>query len=467
MSLRARLLVAMAAVAVVLAAAAVVVTRTTEAHLVGQVDAQLAAAGGAGRLMGDRTGTGAFGGGRGDTFERPSALYGALFGPNGALLARFTPNLSENEPPLPSVAAVEAFAGARTFAPFTVGSEPPGVRYRVLAQPAPRRTVLVVALPLSDVDSAVDRLIALQALATGVVVGVLALVTYWVLRLGVRPVKQMAAAAATIAAGDLSQRVPDAEDGTEAGELGVALNQMLARIEEAFDERTRSQERLRRFVADASHELRTPVTTIRGYAELYRAGGLDDVADRDEAMRRTEEEALRMGGLIEDLLLLARLDEGRPLQRDPVDLAVLVHDAVRDAHVVEPTRPMTVDVEAAGGGGFSIAGDEGRLRQVIANLVGNARVHTLPGTPVEVRLRSDGDRTVLEVHDDGPGMAADDAARAFERFYRADASRARHRGGSGLGLAIVHAAVTAHGGTVDIDSTPEAGTTVRVELPRR
>lgn len=461
MSLRARLLAAMGVVTVVLAVAAVVVTRTTEVHLIGQVDAQLATATSVGRLLGDRPGPGAFGGGRGETFERPSPLYGALFAPNGTVLARFTPNLSEETPPLPAVTAPQAFEAARSGDAFTVGSEPPGVRYRVRAQPAPRGTVLMLALPLSDVDNAVDRLIALELIATLLIAGVLGLVTYWVLRLGVRPVKQMTAVAATIAAGDLSQRVPDAEEGTEAGDLGVALNQMLARIEDAFDERARSEERLRRFVADASHELRTPVTTIRGYAELYRAGGLEAVADRDEAMRRTEEEAVRMGGLIEDLLLLARLDEGRPLQREPVDLAVLVHDAVRDAQAVDPSFPIAAEADEA----VTLTGDEPRLRQVVANLVANARVHTPPGTAVRVKAYRDGDRALLIVADDGPGMPAEVAAHAFERFYRADASRARHRGGSGLGLAIVETAVRAHGGSVAIDTAPGEGTMVRVELP--
>jgi two-component system OmpR family sensor kinase len=271
----------------------------------------------------------------------------------------------------------------------------------------------------------------------------------------------MTETAVAIADGDLSQRVPDVVPGTEAGELGEALNTMLGRIEGAFAERARSEARLRQFVADASHELRTPVTTIRGYAELYRTGGLRGPGELDSALRRTEDEAVRMGSLVEDLLLLARLDQGRPLQREPVDLDVLARDAVRDAGAVDPDHPVT----AVTAGGVVVPGDADRLQQVVTNLVGNARVHTPPGTAVEVRTSREGDRAVLEVADSGPGMPPEVAERAFERFYRADPARSRHQGGTGLGLAIVKATVDAHGGTVSIRSAPGQGTTVRVELP--
>jgi two-component system, OmpR family, sensor kinase len=307
----------------------------------------------------------------------------------------------------------------------------------------------------------VARLVRVEALVTVAVLAVLGLVTWWVVRLGVWPVQRMTKTAAAIADGDLSQRVPDVVRGTEAGELGEALNTMLGRIEHAFAERGRSEARLRQFVADASHELRTPVTTIRGYAELYRTGGLRDEGELDVAMRRTEQEAVRMGSLVEDLLLLARLDQGRPLQRVPVDLDVLVRDAVRDAGAVDPVHPVT----AVAAGGVVVPGDADRLRQVVTNLVGNARVHTPPGTPVEVRTSREGDRAVLEVADAGPGMPPEVAERAFERFYRADPARSRHQGGTGLGLAIVQATVDAHGGTVSLSTAPGQGTVVRVELP--
>jgi two-component system OmpR family sensor kinase len=308
----------------------------------------------------------------------------------------------------------------------------------------------------------VSRLIWVEVIITGLVLGLLGLVTWWVIRLGVRPVKQMTATATAIAGGDLSHRVPVGHEGTEADELGVALNTMLTRIEEAFDERSASEARLRQFIADASHELRTPVATIRGYAELYRRGGLAEREELQQAMRRTEAETLRMGSLIDDLLLLARLDQGRPLGRAPVDLGVLAVDAAADARARAPERRVTASVSE----GVVVNGDEHRLRQLVANLVSNALVHTPADAPIEARVRSDNGSAVLEVHDDGPGMSPDVAARAFERFYRADPSRSRHHGGSGLGLAIVRAIVDAHGGTVTLDTALGKGTTVRVELPR-
>jgi two-component system OmpR family sensor kinase len=218
---------------------------------------------------------------------------------------------------------------------------------------------------------------------------------------------------------------------------------------------------LRRFIADASHELRTPITTIRGYAELYRTGGLDDGDELREAMRRTEQESTRMGGLIDDLLQLARLDQGRSLLQEPVDLAAVVADAARDARAVAPGRVVSCDA----GEPLVVTGDGDRLRQVVANLVGNALVHTEAGTAIALRATRRGDRATVEVADEGEGMAPATAARAFERFFRADASRSRHHGGSGLGLAIVEAVVAAHGGSVSLDSAPGRGTTVRIDLP--
>ncbi len=347
---------------------------------------------------------------------------------------------------------------------FTVGSDPSGERFRVRATTGDDGQVRVAAISLDDVDAAVGRLIAVEVVATTVVLAILGLVAFWVLRLGVRPLKSMTRTATAIAGGaDLAQRVPDAPAGTEAGELGQALNTMLARLERAFADQQASEERLRQFVADASHELRTPVATIRGYAELHRRGALDDPAERDQAMRRTEAEARRMGELVDDLLLLARLDQGRPLEREPVDLGVLAVDAAADARAMAPGRPVRASTEA----GVVVDGDEHRLRQVVANLVRNALVHTPGDAAVTVTSRRRGEHGVVEVRDAGPGLDADRAARAFERFYRGDPGRARDTGGSGLGLAIVRAVAVAHGGTATLTSAPGEGTAVSVEIPLR
>ena len=456
MSLRSRLLVGMAVVALVLVGVAVVIARSTEAHLIDQVDTRLRSARTPGRAI-FREPDGGPGGPRG-----PQAFYVAAVDRTGAMVVWDTPNVGGTTSPAPDLTADDIVEHAERGEPFTVGSRDDDLRYRMLAGRDRRSQVAaVVGLPLEDVDDAVQRLVAVEVGATVLIVAVLGLVTLWVIRLGVRPIKTMTATATAIADGDLSRRVPDVASGTEAGELGAALNRMLGHIEEAFDERSRSEARLRQFVGDASHELRTPVTTIRGYAELHRAGALDDPAELAEAMRRTEQEAVRMGTLIDDLLLLARLDQGRPLEEEDVDLSTLARDAARDASAVDPDR----DITAATDGPLLVRGDEGRLRQVLANLVGNALVHTAPGTAVEVHARREGGRAVLEVVDHGPGMSEEVATKAFERFYRADPSRSRHRGGTGLGLAIVDATVGAHGGEVAIDTEPGRGTAVRVSLP--
>jgi two-component system OmpR family sensor kinase len=459
-SLRARLLVGLGVVAAVLVFAAVSVTRAASAYLVDQVDDRLSA------VAGDWGPPG--GGDDGHTF---SPFYFGVIDP-GATTVRTVqlPDVGPggDSPPLPDIDASRARAAAATGDPnFTVGSDGPGVRYRVRAE-ADRDgdRITVVATSLADTDAAVSRLVVVEVLATALVLGLLGLVAFWVLRLGVRPLKDMTHAASSIAdggGGDLSRRVPEAPEGTEAAELGAALNHMLARIETAFADKEASEQRLRQFVADASHELRTPVTTIRGYAELHRRGGLEDPGDLAAAMRRTESEAERMAALVDDLLLLARLDQGRPVERRPVDLGVLAIDAACDARVVAPERTIRASTEE----GVVVPGDEHRLRQVLANLVRNAIVHTPGDTTVRVAVRRDPatGTAVAEVTDDGPGMSAEQAAHAFDRFYRADAGRSRDRGGSGLGLAIVQAIAAAHGGRARLDTAPGEGTTVRVELP--
>ncbi|WP_281181842.1 sensor histidine kinase [Actinomadura macra] len=288
-----------------------------------------------------------------------------------------------------------------------------------------------------------------------------ALVAGQVVKRGLRPLDEFGATATAIGAGDLTRRVTRADPRTEVGRLGQALNGMLAQIEAAFRERRAAEGRLRRFVADASHELRTPVATIRGYAELFRRGAAQRPEDLAKAMARIESEAERMGVLVDELLLLARLDQGRPLEREPVDLAALAGDAVSDARAVAPDRPVTLE----GDGPLVVSGDADRLRQVLANLLANVRQHTPEGTPAVVRYGVRAGDAVLEVADEGPGLTAEQRAHALERFYRADAARSRHRGGAGLGLSIVDAVVSAHGGAVCLEAAPTGGMLVRIRLP--
>jgi two-component system OmpR family sensor kinase len=350
---------------------------------------------------------------------------------------------------------------------FTAHAPDSGTHYRVLATPVRPEffsdaRILVVAVPLTDVDQTLRHLFVVELLVAACVLGALALLAWWVVRLGLRPLQRMGETAGAIAAGDLSRRVEPADEYTEVGRLGLALNSMLGQIEQAFAERTASEARLRRFVADASHELRTPLTSIRGYAELFRRGANTRPDDLAKAMQRIEEAAARMGVLVEDLLLLARLDQGRPLEYESVDLTRVARAAVDDLRVTSPDRPVNFESNGA----VVVNGDENRLRQVLANLLENARTHTPPATPIEVSVGIAGDDAVIEVRDQGPGMSEEDAGRAFERFWRADPSRARESGGAGLGLAIVSAITQAHGGRAEVDTAPGEGATFRIRIPR-
>lgn len=328
--------------------------------------------------------------------------------------------------------------------------------------------VLAEAIPLTATDATLHRLLYLELLVSGAVLIALAAATWLVIRIGLRPLEKMADTAGEIAAGDLSQRVEDTDDRTEVGRLGGALNVMLGRIETAFREREASENRLRRFVADASHELRTPLTSIRGYAELFRHGLADRPADLDTAMRRIDSESTRMAGLVDDLLLLARLDQRRPLERRQVDLAALAADAAQDARVVDPTRTVTFEAPST----CVITGDEARLRQLLGNLVSNALAYTPAGSPFEIVVSrppsSNGlepSRVSVSVVDHGPGIPPESAPLVFERFWRSDPARASTQGGTGLGLSIVAAIAAAHGGHVWLTATPGGGATFTVELP--
>jgi two-component system OmpR family sensor kinase len=391
----------------------------------------------------------------------PGGTYGAVVADDGrVLVSRPFGYEGVNLENLPKPVLTVADLTRRD--PFTTKAvDPEGTGFRVLVVSLTSGDNLVVAVPMSEVVQTLGRLVRIEAAATAAVlagVGVLALV---VVRAGLRPLEDIGTTAGAIAAGDLSRRVERAEPRTEVGRLGLSLNAMLTQIQTAFEARQASEDRLRRFVADASHELRTPLTSIRGYAELFRRGAADRPEDLALAMRRIEEESVRMGVLVDDLLLLARLDQGRPLQRQPVDLALVAADAVHDARAVEPER----SIELQGAGSAVVMGDELRLRQVAANLLANARQHTPPTAPVRVGVRADNGTAVLEVADEGPGLYPEEAAKVFERFYRADPSRNRNLGGTGLGLSIVAAVAEAHGGRAKVESTPGKGARFWVELP--
>ena len=313
--------------------------------------------------------------------------------------------------------------------------------------------ILFIAAPLSSVDSTLHRVLLVELLATIAVLAGVAALGLWVVRLGLRPLREIEETATAITAGDLSHRVDVANEHTEVGHVGLAINAMLGRIEA-------SDSRLRRFVADASHELRTPLAAVRAYAELFSRGASSRPEDLARSMSGITRETERMSVLVEDLLLLARLDEGRPLEREPVELDELVHESVDAARALDPERPLELADEPV-----TVRGDRDRLRQIVDNLLSNVRSHTQPGTSARVRVRREGDRAVVEVEDDGPGLKPDELDRIFERFYRADASRSRASGGVGLGLSIVAAVARAHGGDVSARSEQGRGATFRIELP--
>jgi two-component system OmpR family sensor kinase len=441
------------------------------------------------------------------TFTLPSDYIVVVTSPQGEVLSDargkqilyYYPSLTVGDlPPWPtSPEQVQTVAGQT----YTATARDSKVRWRMLVTPLSSTVVLTVGRNMSDVDSAGHRLIWIDALVGAAVLVLVAGLGAAVVRQSLKPLVEIEQTAGAIAEGDLTRRVPDPEPGeeeprTELGRLSRALNAMLAQIEAAFTARAasetaaraaesvardaavaaqvseararRSEERMRQFIADASHELRTPLTTIRGFAELYRQGAAATPEETARLVRRIEDEASRMGLLVEDLLLLARLDRERPLVHSPVELRVIAVDAVQAARAVAPAR--TIDLEIVeGSGGLLVLGDDARLRQVVGNLMTNAITHTPPDATVLLRLRTDpGNLAVIEVVDTGQGLKPEQAERVFERFYRADAARTRRPGGStgtGLGLAIVAALVAAHHGMVEVDSQPGQGATFRVRLP--
>ena len=456
MRLRTQLVVAFTLLLlVVIATVGTVVVRSSRAVLTSQVDDQLI--GIQQRTGPDRPPTD----GPADRDDDPSeneVAFVALQGDGDVLFADQSGFVDDLDP-IPDVNALLAAAQPGQIA--TVAAEDGSMRYRAFYEIKTDGFVEVWASPLTEVDAAVGRMTRILLLAGAGIALIGATGTWWMVRRGLRPVDQMFDAATAIAAGELSRRVPEATSSTELGQLSLALNEMLGQIENAFEHETAAQERLKTFVADASHELRTPIAAIQGYAELYRQGALSDDEQLDNAMRRVGSDAARMKRLVTDLLLLARLDQGGAVERRPVNLTHLVHDAVTDSEAIEPERPIVVE----GAGTVRVMGDEHQLSQVLANLLGNARMHTPAGTPVAVQMSSDSSSAVVAVVDAGPGLPDGAEERIFDRFYRVDPSRARKSGGSGLGLAIVAAIVAEHGGTVDAANEPDGGARFTVRLP--
>jgi two-component system OmpR family sensor kinase len=409
--------------------------------------------------------------------------------------------LGENDMP-PVYTSVDSITERAREQPYTVTSPNKRKHWRMMIAQTEQGEYLYVGRNMSEIEAAVTRLIWIDALVGMGVLITLAAVGAAIVRTSLRPLVQIEQTAGAIAAGDLTRRVPDPEPDaeipqTELGRLSRALNTMLAQIEAAFTARAqsetaarsaesaardaaeaaqfsearavRSEEKMRQFVADASHELRTPLTTIRGYAELFRQGAVPDPGDVAKLIRRIEDEAARMGLLVEDLLLLARLDRERPIELAPVELPVLAVDAVQAAEAVAPDRTINLDIRDDAERLIAY-GDDARLRQVIGNLMTNALVHTPPDAAVTLSLYAEsGNRAVVEIADTGPGLSPEQREHVFERFYRADEARTRHTDraatGTGLGLAIVAAIVRAHHGTVELISEPGRGAIFRVILP--
>lgn len=453
MSLRGRLAAALVLVAFVLVVSGVVILGLVRASLLDEVDHQLA---GAARFT-----SGPF------IDVRPvrpppvdpsgvrspfTQLYVAQVQADGSMRVL----LQSDSPEVPDLDGADLTVrrtAASEAEPFDAQSADGSVPYRALVVSGAGGSTAVVAIPIDRVEDTYRRVRAGVIGVGAIVLTALALASWWVERLGLRPIRQVTDAATAVAGGDVDRRVEPQPRRTEAGRLADAFNVMVERRQEA-------EAQLRRFVADASHELRTPLATVAGVLELHQAGALPAGPELDDALRRASQETSRMSGLVQDLLLLAHLDEGRPLDLHRVDLCEIVADAAVDASFHQRDRTITTELDDHA----YVLGDEQRLRQVVTNLVDNALAHTPDNGTIELRVRAEGDICVLEVSDDGPGMTADAAAHVFDRFYRADTGRSRAAGGSGLGLSIVASIVSAHHGAVSLETEPGHGAVFRVVL---
>jgi len=490
MSLRARLLVAIGVIALVALVIANIVTYSAlQSFLYQRVDQQLTASHPRyEQAVNSGRGYPCFGG---PDAALPVPLPGANGGEGGSSAAIQTQAVEVRTAAgaLVSGTSCPAYVDGKAFTPvisgpitgfstasdgtqaafFDATSSPSGgPTLRVRASTLDNGDILVLAQPLNDTESTLNHLRVIELIVTAGAVLLALVAGFWLVRVGLRPLRDMEAAAESIAEGNLTERVPGENENTEVGRLARTLNVMLSRIESAFSARVASEERLRasdarlrQFVGDASHELRTPIAAISAYAELFGRGASEQKEDLERLMVGIQSETGRMEHLVSDLLLLARLDEGRPMEMYPVDLVALCAEAVQTSTAVGPGWPVTFTAPRP----IEVVGDARSLRQVIDNFLGNVRAHTPEGTRARVSVEPDGTGAVIVVADDGPGMAPDQVAHVFERFYRSDPSRSRLHGGAGLGLSIVSAIVAAHGGTVTAVSAVGAGTTFTVRLP--
>ncbi|GAB2935953.1 ATP-binding protein [Nonomuraea fastidiosa] len=471
LSLRARLL----AITVLLLVAGLaligsVFVRQLETQLMARTDAQLTPMGTAMSMVPPELASalGSRLGGAGTVFtglDLATQGYAAYLAPDGRVLRAYGGAAGIAWPRLDTAGIAQ-----RDGRPFTV-RDADGTEWRAVALPARRAsaefayTGVVAAVSLDGLRSTVDRMRAVCLVAGAILLAVLALAGGLAIRAGLAPLRRVEETAAAIAGGDLSRRVPEpGPPTTEVGRLARSLNTMLAQIEQGVAAKVDSEARMRRFVADVSHELRTPLFGIKGFSELYRMGGIEAAT----ALARIESESGRLAKLVNDLLLLAGIeeDDGPGLELTPMDLRTLAADARHDLTALDPTRPIAFTGPSGGPAATApVLGDEARLRQVVSNLVGNAVTHTPAGTPVRIGVGTEGGDSVLIIEDQGPGLAPEEAARVFDRFYRADASRARATGGAGLGLAIVRSIVAAHGGRVDLRTAPGQGAAFTIRLP--
>ena len=485
MSLRARVVVGLALIGLVASVAAVAVTLTTRDYLVRQLDERLYAFAGGPSAHADATQdlanyvNGDDGDGDVDqtvipsvtspTKERPSeALLGRLY-IDGTYKTVYNPNVYRSDEATASVPKIDPASLSTTIDTYLTVPSTGDEQYRVLVRPAIDHWE-VTGLSMEPVEAVSRRMVLIEALSIGAVVAGLALVAWWVIRLGVTPMRRMVNASTLIAEGDLSVRLDGAGSGTESAALATSLNTMIGRLSDSIKERERSEAQLREFVADASHELRTPLTTVLGYAQLHRKGAIAGKRLQADAWARTEAEASRMKRLVEDMLELARFDAEPQLRLARIDAKQLVAEVLTDADRAHPEvtfeldhGPVAADVEAP----VMVTADSDRLRQAVINVVNNAAHHGAAHVTATVRLveRKEGEKVRIDVADDGPGMTPEIAARATERFVRGDSSRSRSTGGAGLGLAITAAIVDAHEGKLEISSKLGKGTTVSIEIP--